>query len=106
MCVMEHSSSKPVRDILDMVTKIVRRHLPDHSYRILLFGSWARSDAMPTSDIDIGILGKQPVNDLTMARIREELDELPTLRKVEIVDLQAVDDRFREHVVQHAEPLA
>ena len=106
MCAMNHSSSKPIQDILRMATKIVRRHLPDHSYRILLFGSWARADAMPTSDIDIGILGKESVNDLTMARIREELDGLPTLRKVEVVDLQAVDDHFREHVVQHAEPLA
>ncbi len=102
---MSHAPTKPIQPILEQVTQIVRRHLPASACRILLFGSWARSDALPTSDIDIGILGEEPVDELTLAQIKEEIDGLPTLRKVEVVDLHLVDDRFRNHVVQQGEIL-
>lgn len=97
---------KEIRPILDRVTEIVRRHLPEKSFRILLFGSWATLQYVPTSDIDVGILGDGPVDDLTMAQIREEVDRLPTLRKVDVVDLWTVEDRFRKNVVKQAEMLA
>jgi len=97
---------REIRPILDRVTEIVRRHLPEKSVRILLFGSWATLESAPTSDIDVGILGEGPVDDITVARIREEIDRLPTLRKVDVVDLWTVDDRFRKTVMEQAEMLA
>ncbi len=61
---------------------------------------------MPTSDIDIGLLGEAPVDFLVMAQIREEIARLPTLRKIEVVDLWGVEDQFRANVEQQAELLA
>lgn len=97
---------KEIGPILKLVSQIVRRHVPEEACRILLFGSWATLEAIPTSDIDIAILGETPLDNLTIARIREEIDGLPTLRKVEVLDLWEVDDRFREKVLQQAEVLA
>lgn len=97
---------KEIRPLLKRIVRIVRQHLPEASYRILLFGSWATLESLPTSDIDVGILGPGPVDELVMARIREEVDRLPTLRKIEVVDLWSVEDRFRAHAERNAELLA
>jgi predicted nucleotidyltransferase len=95
-----------IRPILKLVTQIMRRHLPETSHRILLFGSWATLESTARSDIDIAILGEAPVDELIMAQIKEEIDRLPTLRKVEVVDLWVVEDRFRNKVEQQAEILS
>lgn len=97
---------KEIRPLLVAVTRVLRRHLPDPAYRILLFGSWATLDSIPTSDVDIGILGSKPVDEVVMAQIKEEVDRLPTLRKIEVVDLQTVEDRFRANVEKHGERIA
>jgi uncharacterized protein len=97
---------REIRPILDRVTGIIRYHLPEQSFRILLFGSWATLTAIPTSDIDVAILGDVPVDPLTMARIREEVEGLPTLRKVDVVDLWIVEERFRQSVMKRAEMLS
>ena len=57
-------------------------------------------------ELPVGILGPGPLDDLVMARIREQIDRLPTLRKIEVVDLWSVGDRFREKAERYAERLA
>ena len=52
--------------------------------------------------MDVGILGEETVASLVMARIREEIDNLPTLRKVDVVDLRTVDGRVRDRVLDQA----
>ncbi len=96
---------KEIKPLLRGVVRIVRKYVQDRSYHILLFGSWATLQSVPTSDIDVGILGPGPLDDLVMARIREQIDRLPTLRKIEVVDLLSVEDRFREKAERNAERL-
>jgi uncharacterized protein len=74
---------------------VVRRHLPDQSYRVFLFGSRATGTAHPRSDIDIGIEGPEAVPGAVLAAIEDELDEAPTLYTIEIVDFARVSDAFR-----------
>lgn len=97
---------REIGPLLHEIVRIIRRHVPEESYQILLFGSWATLESLPTSDIDVGILGPSPVDDLAAARIRQEIDCLPTLRKIEIVDLRRVEDRFRHGAERAAERLA
>lgn len=97
---------KEIKPLLWDVVKIIRKHVPDQFYHILLFGSWATLQSLPTSDLDVGILGPGPLDDLVMARIREQIDRLPTLRKIEVVDLWSVEDRFRQKAERNAERLA
>jgi predicted nucleotidyltransferase len=74
---------------------IVRRHLPDPSYRVFLFGSRATGTAHARSDIDIGIEGPQAVPRAALAAIEDELDEAPTLYTIDIVDFARVSETFR-----------
>ncbi len=102
---MHPDTTQTIHTLLEAIIQAIRHHLPDPSYQVLLFGSWARRDALPTSDIDIGILGKEPLDDLILIRLKEEINLLPTLRKIDVVDLRVVDDRFRHRVLEQGRVL-
>ena len=91
--------------IIQEALDIIRRHLPDPGLKVFLFGSWAKGSAEPTSDIDIAILGPQPIDDMLLLRLREEINGIPTLRRIDVVDLNNADERFREEVLSYARPL-
>jgi predicted nucleotidyltransferase len=78
-----------------MAIEIIRKYLPDRSYRVFLFGSRASGRAGARSDIDVGIEGPEPVPHGTLAAIQEALDEAPTLFTIEVVDFARVADKFR-----------
>lgn len=86
------------------VVKIIRRYL-DEEWRIFLFGSWANGNALETSDIDIGILGKEKVPFGEMIKIKEEIENIPTLRSIDIMDLSLKEKSFRENALKHAKTL-
>ncbi len=89
-----------INDILREIQQIIERHVPPHT-QIILFGSWAKGDAQPNSDLDIGILAKQPILFETLTRIRNEIEAIPTLRKIDVVDLNTVDPSFRKAALAH-----
>ncbi len=90
--------------VLKKASKIIRKHLSEE-FRILVFGSWAKGEAMENSDLDVGILGKEKVPWDDMVHIRQELDELPTLRSIDVVDLNSVEDNFRNNALKHAKSI-
>lgn len=90
--------------IIKEIVKIIKEHL-SLDYKILLFGSWAKGNAMDVSDIDIGILGKGKAPWSLMVKILEKVENIPTLRKIDIVDLNAVEENFKSNVLQYAKPL-
>ncbi|MBI5244542.1 MAG: nucleotidyltransferase domain-containing protein [Elusimicrobia bacterium] len=93
------------RDVIAECVRIIRRHLPGNDMRIYLIGSRARSAASEGSDIDIAILAKKRIDGLVLMRIREEVKGVPTLRKIDIVDLGASDAEFKREALGHAKAL-
>ena len=89
-----------IDDTLIEVQKIIERHAPPGTQTIL-FGSWAKGDAQPNSDLDVGILAPKLVPFEIITRIRNEVEAIPTLRKIDVVDLNAVDAPFREAALAH-----
>lgn len=81
--------------IIEEVAKRIRVHL-GAEYSIVLFGSEARGTARERSDIDIGILGPETVPWHIYSAITDDIEEIPTLRKIDVVDLRAVQATFRE----------
>lgn len=90
---------------LDRVREVVRGHLPDPEYRVFLFGSRASGRARERSDWDIGILGPEDVPGHVMASIHDDLDELPTLHRFDLVDLHSVSETFRRQALKEVRPL-
>lgn len=95
------------KEIIQEILNITHRYLPEKDFKIFLFGSWAKESAEPTSDIDIGILGENNINinDFVLRRIREEVGGIPTLRRVDIIDLNKTDEKFRQEILSYAKPL-
>jgi uncharacterized protein len=91
-------------EIIEEVAKIIQRHLSE-GYRVMLFGSWARGTAEERSDIDIGIMGTNLVPQKTLVRMKQEIEGIPTLRSIDIVDLKTKSPEFREHALKTAIPI-
>lgn len=62
--------------------------------RIFIFGSFARGDARPTSDLDIGFYARAG-GDRFKQLLAERIPALPTIRPIELVDFDQVDPGFR-----------
>ena len=90
-----------IEDIISEIVKIIRNFLPVN-YKIFLFGSWAKGNAMETSDIDIAILGETEIPWNIMVKIKQEVDDIPTLRQVDIVDLNSKEIEFKRNVLNYA----
>lgn len=69
------------------------------STRVLWYGSWIRGTAVPRSDIDLAVFDDRPIAPATMARVRERVDDLRTLRKIDLVDVHAVGNSMRERIL-------
>jgi len=102
--VLEFTAVDRVDTIKDVVG-VIRRYLPREEFEIVLFGSWARGNAQETSDIDIGLMGPEAVDEMLLLRIREEINSIPTLRRIDVIDLNKADNEFRREVLSYAQTL-
>lgn len=90
--------------IMRRTVGIIRKYLGEE-YHIYLFGSWSKGNALETSDFDIGILGNEKIPWSIMTKISEEISNIPTLRKIDVVDLKTTDERFRKSAIESAKEL-
>ena len=88
-----------IHPIIDRIAEIVRREMKGN-YRLFLFGSRASGGNYPKADIDIGIIGVKPVEAKTMVSIKESLEQIPTLLKIDFVDFSSVSQDFRKIAMQ------
>jgi predicted nucleotidyltransferase len=101
---MDKTATMTASDIETAAAAIIRKHLGSE-YRIFLFGSRAGGSARKGSDYDIGIEGPKRVLWETLARIEEELEDLPTLATIDVVDFFNVTDSFRRVAMMNARHL-
>ena len=71
--------------------------------QVVLFGSRAQGKAKPRSDFDLGVIGDTPLPLVDFFAIEDMLNELPTLYRIDWVDLARVSERFRSQALQKAE---
>jgi predicted nucleotidyltransferase len=83
---------------VEQVKEIVLRALAPYPASIYLFGSRARGDATPTSDVDVAVEphGELPV--ALLSELDEMLEESTVPYFVDVVDLRSADPAFRERV--------
>lgn len=83
------------------IREIARRHGVSN---VRVFGSVARGDAAPDSDIDFLIEVTGPTTPWFPGGLVAELEELLG-RRVDVVEADAVREDLRERILQEAEPL-
>ena len=79
-----------------VVREILKRHVPDRD--VLAFGSRATWTAKHHSDLDLAILGDEPLSLDMMSMLAEAFGESDLPFKVDVVDWAHADDAFRSIV--------
>ncbi len=75
----------------EAIERIVRRFNP---LRIILFGSWARGDARPDSDLDLLVVLSHVENKrLATIQIGNELSDLPTSKDIIVTTPEEIHKR-------------
>jgi predicted nucleotidyltransferase len=94
------SPEERATEVASQVAQLARSALGDR-VRVLWFGSWPRKRAVQGSDIDIALEMDTPIPAAVFARLRDAIDELPTLHSIDPVDLRLVDERLRSEITAH-----
>lgn len=87
------------------IRETVARHISRRHYRLYLFGSRVQGHATDRSDYDLGIQADGALPLSTMARIREDLEEIPILQRIDLVDLSAASPAFVKNALKTSELL-
>ena len=81
----------------DMILKAMEYHFP--GAKIYLFGSRARGDYRPGSDIDIAVDAGQIISTQEIWRARNTLENLIISLEIDLVDMHAVPAELKELIL-------
>jgi len=84
----------PEKKLKKEILEIVGKYLDLKKYKVFFFGSRISKKKDERADIDMGIEGPKPIPLEIMAKIREEILDLPILYHIDIVDFKNVDEDF------------
>lgn len=97
---LEHYSAEKLKK---EIIEIISRYLNLNEYKVFFFGSRVIGRGTERSDIDVGIEGPAPIPLKIKFEIEDEIENIPTLYKIEIVDFKSVPADFYEVARQNIE---
>jgi len=77
--------------LLDKIVSIIGRN--EKIKRIVIFGSRARGDFKPASDIDIALYASGSLTSEELNSIRSQIDEIDCIYKFDIVDVNRLEKK-------------
>lgn len=83
----------------EIVATILEKHVPNKT--VWIFGSRARHQAKPYSDLDIAIIGEMPLSINLLAAMTEDFTESALPFKVDLLDWASVNLAFRGVIESH-----
>lgn len=92
-CIQQSAGLEAAGKDLDTVKAILRAHVPGRE--VWAFGSRARRCAKPYSDLDLAIMGEEPLSLDALAELNEAFAESDLPWKVDVVDWARMSDAFR-----------
>ena len=88
---------------LNAVLDILARHVPAREIRVM--GSRLTGQAKPFSDLDLVVMGDDPLDLLALGHLRDAFDESNLPFAVDIIEWASSSDAFRQVIDAHARPL-
>lgn len=95
----------PSEKLKNQIIKIVGKYLDLSKYRVFFFGSRVSGGGDERSDIDVGIDGPDSLPLRALSDIKDELDNLPVLYKIDVVDFKNISDQFRRVALEKIEEI-
>ncbi|RCR67292.1 nucleotidyltransferase domain-containing protein [Larkinella punicea] len=90
-----------LHDYVDICRELVLSTIDSNRYAVFLFGSRARGNHFPHSDIDIGLWGNEEMDARTMLDLEEALENSMIPYKVDLVDFKRTDESFRKVALEN-----
>lgn len=87
----------PRLETLDDLRRLLEEYFRGRKVRVILFGSRARGQARPGSDVDLAFLSEEDLSE-DLWVLREILEESHFPYKVDLVDLSKASPVFRQQV--------
>ncbi|MBI5356031.1 nucleotidyltransferase domain-containing protein [Candidatus Collierbacteria bacterium] len=100
--ILENFSADTLKTLL---MEIFKKHLDMANFRAFFFGSRITGTCRPTSDIDVGLEGPETIPVSILENIKSEVENLPILYKIDIVDFSSVPKEFNQVVGNNKEYL-
>lgn len=95
----------PIEKLKKEISAIIGKFLDLKKYQVFFFGSRVEGSGDEHSDIDIGIEGAEEIPIGIKANIEEEIENLPILYKIDIVDFKNTSLDFREVALKYTESI-
>lgn len=93
-----------IDEIKREILNIIKKYLNLRKCKIFFFGSRVVGNNRSGSDIDIGIEYEgQPIPLHTLSEIKEEIEKIPTLYLIDLVDFGRVSSDFKKDTVENRE---
>lgn len=90
----------PDRLVKELIT--LAKKYQEKGVRLFIFGSFAKSSDHKTSDLDLGVIWINKRIPKTFTELYRDVQELPTIRKIDLVDMNQVDDAFKREALNQA----
>ncbi len=85
--------------------QVLEKNLSGVSFNAFIFGSQANKATLSRSDIDLGIKSDTEITNVQLAGILSDLEQLPMLYKIDLVNFNLVDEKFSYIALQNCESL-
>lgn len=79
-----------------LIIDIISRYLDISKTKVFIFGSRATDTNRPFSDIDVGLIPQNPIENEKYFSIIDDLDNSDIPYRVELVDFTKVDEKFKQ----------
>ena len=86
---------------VEIVLDVLARHLPDREVRLI--GSRVTGRAKPFSDLDLVIMGDEPLALRALAELRDAFDDSELPFTVDIVEWASASEAFRRVIAERAQ---
>jgi len=93
----------PPEKLKKEIREIVGKYLNLGEYKVFFFGSRVLGKGSERSDIDVGIEGPKEIPSPIFLEIQEEIENLPILYKIDVVDFKRVSLEFKKIALQSTE---
>ncbi|MBS1503511.1 MAG: nucleotidyltransferase domain-containing protein [Bacteroidetes bacterium] len=93
------------KQILAWIKETLDKHLSGVNYDAFVFGSQANKSSLIRADIDIGIICESKIPMWRFSNILSDLEKLPMLYKIDLVDFRETEEEFRLVALQNTEKL-
>ena len=83
-----------------LALKAIAEEFEKQGAKLFVFGSFANRNAVSNSDLDIGVYWLNPKAKKLKSSIREAIANLPTIREIDFVPWDEMDEKLKKRVLE------